>query len=736
MGALTALVYLVLLGGGALGELDPVPRVFSALIAAFFLVAYLWRAPRRADRLDKGVLVAVVVLAGAALFSQFPRQSLDAVSGALAYAAGLFIARGLLADAVARLWFVRTLIALSLVLTFVTVARWLPPVVDAMTVSGFNLPPLNLELNAWPWGHRYDLALLVALLYPAWWIGRPSRPRQAVAIVVGVLVLLIVLIAGSRSIWAALGIASLSLLVPAVKRNWQRLRMPIVVGALALGLLLAITGVGWLIVDRTLNSDTLAFRSAMWGPLLDAWSTHPIVGFGPGSFPWILQLTGYFDVNSFAPRHPDNAVIQQLVEGGLIGVVAMLIVAAVVLPAVWRGRSDAARWVVIAFAVACIGGNPSDFAFVVVVVLAWVAYGVPRKDLDEAQETDRPRLSGAIRAATLVMFAMVVAVSGAAHVAAFSYEHARDAVAAGDLDEAADAMSLAVALDPAMAIYRRERGALALVTGDLAGAREYLERATHLNPADDLGWRSLALAYAANGADSAEREALSHALSLQRSDATNLMMSAQVAGEQSRTPEAIDLLAEVVQSWPTVVGAPGWLDLLPPSSSSEDVIDAAAARWENGEPMPGIQFDQPLWLVALAARPDLEARAIAEANIPTTLAEATIAVTKCDPVAAELLDQASGADRRSYVYQLLRQRSESVAEPRDEPSGIDSQRLNPLNENGVFSADAWGYRRPSIVWPSSPGGLPSPAVGLNRWTLFPREAIRAAELDDRLPLCR
>ena len=358
-------------------------------------------------------------------------------------------------------------------------------------------------MNARPWGHRYDLALLVALLYPAWWIGRPSRLRQAVAIVVGVLVLLIVLITGSRSIWAALGIASLSLLVPAIKRNWQRLRVPIVVGALALGLLLAITGVGSLIVDRTLNSETLAFRSAMWGPLVDAWSTHPIVGFGPGSFPWILQLTGYFDVNSFAPRHPDNAIIQQLVEAGLIGVVAMLIVAAVVLPAVWRGESDAARWVVIAFAVACIGGNPSDFAFVVVVVLAWVAYGVPRKDLDEAQEPVRHRLSGAIRAATLVMFAVVVAVSGAAHVAAFSYEHARDAVAAGDLDEATDAMSLAVALDPALAIYRRERGALALVTGDLAGARADLERATHVNPADDLGWRSLALAYAADGADSA-----------------------------------------------------------------------------------------------------------------------------------------------------------------------------------------------------------------------------------------
>ena len=66
--------------------------------------------------------------------------------------------------------------------------------------------------------------------------------------------------------------------------------------------------------------------------------------------------------------------------------------------------------------------------------------------------------------------------------------------------------------------------------------------------------------------------------------------------------------------------------------TSEDVIDAATARWENGQPMPEIQLDQALWLVALADRQDLEARAVAEASIPTLLAEATIAVTKCDPV--------------------------------------------------------------------------------------------------------
>ena len=733
--ALVALGYFVLIGGGAFGELQPVPRLIGAILSGAFVVAYLMWAGTRADRLDKAALLALLAFAVASILSQFPRQSLDALIGALAWSAGLFVARGLSAEERCRRWFVNTMIGLSGLLTLSTVARWLPQVLETMTVSGSGLPPLNLELSATPWGHRYDLALLVAILYPAWWIGRPSPLRRTAALVVGVLVLFIVLITGSRTLWAALGIASSFLAVPFLSRSWHgaaRLRLPITIAVVAIGVALAVSGVGALIAQRALSLETLAFRTAMWGSLIDAWVAHPLAGFGPGSFPWALQLTGYFDVNSFAPRHPDNALIQQLVEGGVLGVLALLVIVAAVLPAVVRGRSTAARWAVIAFAIMCLGGNPSDFAFVVVVILAWVAYATPRHE--PAELRDRAA-SGPTRAATLAMFAVIVAVSGAVHLAAFSYERARTAIAHGDDPAAERAMDLAVALDPGMALYVRQRGALAYVEGDLATAGSELERATKLNPADDLAWRSLALAYFGGGRREASQSALSRAVTLQRSDATNLLLSAQFAGAQGRTADAIELLAEVVQSWPAIVGAPGWSELLPSSVTTEEVVDAAAARWETGQPTPEVQTDQSLWLAALADRPDLEVRAIAEAGLGQILGETIIAVTRCDPEALNVLDRASEADRRQPLYAVLRERAESLASGTAEPTSAATT-LNPLDENGFFSADAWGYRRQPITWPASVAGLPSPIEGLTRWIRSSREAARAAQLDGRLPLCQ
>lgn len=742
--ALAALGYFVLIGGSAVGELLPGPRALSSLIAGILVAVYLWRAPLRADRVDVGVLLGVLVFAGAAVLSQFLRQSLDVILGVLAYAAAFFVARELLAEERWRAWFVNALIGLSLLLTLVTVARWLPQVTAQLSISEGVLPPLTLDLAAVPWGYRYDLALVIAVLYPAWWIGRPSPLRRVAAAVVGVLVMFVVLITGSRTVWVAVTISSAVMVGPMLQPTWHgasKLRLPIIAAVAVLGFVVLASGVGGAIVQRGLNVESLGLRTAMWGPLIDAWTTRPVAGFGPGSFPWLLQLTDYFDTNSLAPRHPDNAIIQLLAEGGLLGVLALLIVVVSVLPPILRGRSAAARWAIVAFMVACLGGNPSDFAFVLVIVIGWAAYAVPHEArMDQAPSVARPP----IRIATVAAFGIMAAASVVVNVAAFSYEQARADVVAGRLSDARGALDAAVALDPGMALYVRQRGALAYITDDSDAAAADLERATALSPADDLAWRSLALAYLADGRDEEGQAALSRAVGLQRSDATNLLLSARVQGQQANTVEATNLLAEAVQSWPAIVGAPGWLELLPPSVTTEDVVDAAVARWEAGEPTPELASDQGLWLVAMADRPDLEDRAIAEAAIGPVLGEATIAVTRCDPAAWDVLNRASDSDRRNPLYEVLRQRARSLTSQSDErtdtggTSGEDSAgtTLNPLDENGIFSADAWGYRRLPITWPASGEGLPSLMEGQTSWTLFPREAARAAQLDDRLSLCR
>ena len=88
LAGLAALCYLVLLGGTAPGEVWPFLRLINACIGAAAIVYFVLRAPGRADRLDHGVLAAVVLFAIAGTLSQHPRQSLDARSRLSRGAAG------------------------------------------------------------------------------------------------------------------------------------------------------------------------------------------------------------------------------------------------------------------------------------------------------------------------------------------------------------------------------------------------------------------------------------------------------------------------------------------------------------------------------------------------------------------------------------------------------------------------------------------------------------------------
>jgi hypothetical protein len=154
-------------------------------------------------------------------------------------------------------------------------------------------------------------------------------------------------------------------------------------------------------------------------------------------------------------------------------------------------------------------------------------------------------------------------------------------------------------------------------------------------------------------------------------------------------------------------------------------------------------LDQPLWLVAMADRQDLEYRALAESGIGQVLGRATIATIRCDPAALDLLKGASDAERRHPLYQVLRQRADSLSAAAESSTSGESDTmagqmgtLNPFNENGVLSSDVWGYRRYPIGWPAVTEGLPSPMEGLAHWTYSARNAAQSAQLEGRLTLCR
>lgn len=750
--AVLALTYFVFLG--EFGQRDPHPilRILNAVAAGALIVTYIVRAPSQTDRVDRGILLALLLFATAAVVAQFPRQAFDALLAALLYAAAFFVARTLLASEAGRLAFVRCLIGLSAVLTFLTAARWLLPALEWWSLTGWTvIPPLDLNLNANPWGHRHDLTLLLVMLYPSWWIGRIGPRRAAGATVFGALTLLIVLVDGSRNLWLAVALASAALFIPVAWRHWPRDRgrqVAVGIGLLASIVAVAASGVLGSVLERIFTTGPIAARGAMWGPLLDAWLAQPVAGYGPGSFPWVLQLTDYFDTKSWAPRHPDSVIFQLLPEAGLLGVAAVLVVTVTLLPAVLRGRSQAAGWVLFTFALAGLAANPTDFGFLVAVAIGWAAFAIPR-----SVEGPIPMPVGRryVTLASLGCFAVIAVAWIATSVADIAYLSARSSIHGERVAEAIPRLELARRLDPGMALYARQLGTAQLVTDDIPRAIESLEVAVQLNPSDDAAWRTLALAHAASGDSAPAWAALEQAVETQRSDPTNLLLTAKWQMQDGRDDDAFATLAEILQAWPETVAAPGWSELLPPGVTTLDLIEVALDRWSRGLPTPRVADGQDTLLAAMAGHTDA-AEAFAREWLGLSLGPAYAAVMACDPDASAQLAEAPGNVRRTSVYWSLvvrQSRLDGHPDGRAErllaimtgaplSSPLTDETLNPVNENGVggFSADIWGYRREPITWANDGPQLPDPGVGAGRWLFEPRQAVADADLDATLPRCR
>lgn len=733
--ALVALEYAIVLGGTGLGELHPVLRAINGVVAGAVIAGYFVLAPRRADRIDALCLAALLVFLAGAVFSAFPRQSLDSALGALTWAAAFFLARLLMADADARVWLVRVLIGLSAVLTIVAAARWLPPTVEWWMLTGVT-PPLDMNRSGVLWGHRHDLALIVAVLYPAWWIGRRSPIRTAAAVVFGVLAAIVVIVDGSRTNWLALVVAGLAVAAPMVLRAWHPSRRALMGAAGGAALLVSLGTVVGLVpaaLDRILTTNTLVSRADMWGKLLEAWTQRPIQGWGPGSFAWILQPTGYFDGNSWAPRHPDSLAFQVLPEVGLLGAVALGIVAVALAPTIWRAEWGP-RFALVALAVAGIGSNPTEFAFMLLVGIAWAAYAAPNRSEPVVSSTP-----GWLQAAGLALLILIGAAFVSTVVAAFAHDAGRRAIAATNMLEATQHLETAERLDPGMALYPRLLGAARFLAGDAGGAEASLERAIALNPNDDLAWRTLALVKSESVDQAAAVESIQRAVELHRADPTNLLLRHSI--EQQVGLDSTATAIEIVHAWPWIVTSAEWADISPVPVT--DALTGATDLSRDGAPAPQQSNSlHAIWIAALADDDVLLAAAIDGTGLTRSLGEAYAAAVACKPVAA-YLESAPAPDRRFDEYQVLRLREGRATGARDEAAeraweimtglslGATLDPLNPLDENGFvgLSTDTWGYRRPPTSWPDLVALLPSPDAAYRRWMLDPSGAAVASGLD-------
>lgn len=729
-----ALMYMVLLGATYIGELSPEVALLNAAVAAPVLVIYLTRAPRLADGFDKLTLVAVLLFIGSCMLSTLPRMSFEPALAAVTFAAALFVARGVFRWDPNRIALGWTLILLSAVLTALTALRWGEYLTEWLALTGWqSAPPLNMELPAFPWSHRHDLALLVTMLYPAWWIGRPSAIRKAAAVVVGLLVLFVVVVDGSRTLWLAIvlgGMASLVLAAvrraPALARMGdRRIWILVLAASVTLAGLFVVSGVAGALIERLTNFESVGWRTAMWGALVDSWLAHPAAGSGPGTFPWLLQQTPYFDSSSFAPRHPDSAPIQALAESGLIGIAAIAILVGAVSRGLIQRNQRAATFALTTFAVASIASNPTDFAFMVIAAIAWVAYALPREQSAMAAPEEKRPSSPGFAFARLGLLSVVGLAWFATCFAAISYADARRAVGRDELSRAGDALERATALDPGMALYRRQLGTLHYALGDLDRAAGELRAAAMLNPSDDLAWRVLALVASVEGDVERRRAALGEAIRLQRSDPSNLVLSARWGLASDETDAAFETLAEVVQAWPSIVYSPAWDGLISTAPfDTATVVQRAYDRWNDGVAKPEMVEDQGLWLEAMTGIRTPSQMAIEEAGTTRELAEVMSALMACRLTDPSFMQNVQAPNR---LYWQLRSRDGALRQTGDRvPQDVlelTTRRtmtlddMNPTNGNGVrgMSGDQWGYRRPPIDWPAIDPLLPSPRAGETIW---------------------
>jgi hypothetical protein len=114
-----------------------------------------------------------------------------------------------------------------------------------------------------------------------------------------------------------------------------------------------------------------------------------------------------------------------------------------------------------------------------------------------------------------------------------------------------------------------------------------------------------------------------------------------------------------------------------------------------------------------------------------------------------MLDGMGPAERRDPRYWTLRLRDEVLSGGSGEaarhmlaltgrplPESWSRLTLNPLNENGLYSGDRWGYRRIRVTWPSMGLELPAPTAGMLRWIYHPRESVQAAGVPLVQPGCQ
>lgn len=738
-----ALVWFVLVGGTELGALSTQVRAINAVIGAAIVGYWLWQVPRRADRTDLLVIGALLAFLVACVASDYRRMSLEAGTSALAWAAAFSVARWEVADRRAARTLVTVLGACAVVLILVILPLWATVWADWLAITG-SIPPLDLILPVGPYRSFHVVAMLFALLLPSLFLLASRRLVNVVAYIGFVLSLALIYVTGSRTVWLALVLSVVPVVFTLGRRSRRMTTAAVGVAVVALAGL-ALTGVLGVIVGRLATTSTIELRLEIWSNSLQLWLADPLFGSGPGSFSAAFTFSDYFVQYERVGRHADNAVVQLLMEGGLLGMATLGLLTAALVVGVRQARGrypPLALMGMAIFAVTSLTDNPSDTTNLVVIGLCWAALCTPAAETRQAMVRAPSWRTAAAGAAALV----VAGASGAILAASAAFDEAQVVARSGDTDAAIRALDRSVALDPGHAMYWRERGLHRAAAGQ-PGATSDLERAFVLDPADTANTRALAVLSARAGEVNVALDLAGRAAALRPTDDVNLTTLAYVALMTERDAVADQALTELLRRMPWIAATPQWAAHFPTAKDLEDLQVAARDAWrvrhESSE-----RFALPqVWLDAAVDGNGAPLLDTAGWDLPYLHAVDRLLHCDIDGAEAAILEPPPPSPHEADIFaMILAARAARADERLADAIALADLRNAPEGRYAVARPDPespfWDpaedrrlYERDAVVPVDLGLQLPTEAEGLSAWLMDPSAAARAGAPGSRLAGC-
>ena len=291
---------------------------------------------RRFDRYQRwllllGVLVLVSLVRGVAAFGV--QQSVNDFRQYLFFAGvavyfATFPPAVWLSDRIGRIW-----LAVSIPMMVLVSLRWLA--VFAGIDLGVPAEKFGADaaIRVIDGPFTFFLASAFVLTIPAWLRGEQQRWVRRISVPL----LLFVLLLNRRTVWLAI-VVGVAVLVLRDRRLGRRALLLVTLGALMTAVAFVWLGglqEGSEPVVRS-GSGNLTWRLEGWSELVDAWSRNPTdwaVGQPVGSsFARVIE-------GSETTSHPHNFYIEMLIRTGIVGLLALVVLTAGLLRALWRTPS-------------------------------------------------------------------------------------------------------------------------------------------------------------------------------------------------------------------------------------------------------------------------------------------------------------------------------------------------------------------------------------------------------------